>query len=50
LSLLDRLCRNIYRLSISICRCRVKKYEDKIAYWVSEKDNGIYDAMGAVSG
>lgn len=23
----------------------IKKYEDKIAYWVSEKDNGIYDAM-----
>ncbi|MFA5880224.1 MAG: glycosyltransferase family 2 protein [Candidatus Margulisiibacteriota bacterium] len=23
----------------------IKKYEDKIAYWVSEKDAGIYDAM-----
>ncbi len=23
----------------------IKKYEDKITYWVSEKDNGIYDAM-----
>lgn len=23
----------------------IKKYEDKIAYWVSEKDRGIYDAM-----
>lgn len=23
----------------------IKKYEDKIAYWVSEKDKGIYDAM-----
>ena len=23
----------------------LKKYEDKIAYWVSELDNGIYDAM-----
>lgn len=23
----------------------IKKYEDKIAYWISEKDNGIYDAM-----
>lgn len=23
----------------------VKKYEDRIAYWVSEPDNGIYDAM-----
>ena len=23
----------------------IKKYEDKIAYWVSESDNGIYDAM-----
>jgi glycosyltransferase involved in cell wall biosynthesis len=23
----------------------VKKYEGKIAYWVSEPDNGIYDAM-----
>lgn len=23
----------------------IKKYEDKIDYWVSEKDNGIYDAM-----
>ena len=23
----------------------IKKYEDKIDYWVSERDNGIYDAM-----
>lgn len=23
----------------------IKKYEDKIAYWVSERDGGIYDAM-----
>jgi len=23
----------------------IKKYADKIAYWVSEPDNGIYDAM-----
>jgi len=23
----------------------IKKYEDTIDYWVSEKDNGIYDAM-----
>ena len=23
----------------------IKKYEDKLALWVSEKDNGIYDAM-----
>lgn len=23
----------------------IKKYEDKISCWVSEKDNGIYDAM-----
>jgi len=23
----------------------IKKYEDQISYWVSEKDNGIYDAM-----
>ena len=23
----------------------IRKYEDKIAHWVSEKDNGIYDAM-----
>ena len=23
----------------------IKKYEDKIDYWVSEKDDGIYDAM-----
>lgn len=23
----------------------IKKYEKDIAYWVSEKDNGIYDAM-----
>ena len=23
----------------------VKKYEDRIAYWTSEKDRGIYDAM-----
>jgi len=23
----------------------IKKYEDKIDYWVSEKDKGIYDAM-----
>jgi len=23
----------------------IKKYSDKVFYWVSEKDNGIYDAM-----
>lgn len=23
----------------------IKKYEDKLAYWISEKDSGIYDAM-----
>lgn len=23
----------------------IKKYADKIAYWVSESDKGIYDAM-----
>ncbi|MDH4944067.1 glycosyltransferase family 2 protein [Sulfurimonas sp. C5] len=23
----------------------IKKYEDKISYWISEKDAGIYDAM-----
>jgi len=23
----------------------IKKYEDKIDYWISEKDNGIYNAM-----
>lgn len=23
----------------------IKKYEDKITYWVSEPDNGLYDAM-----
>ena len=23
----------------------IRKYEDKIAYWVSERDRGIYDAM-----
>lgn len=23
----------------------IKKYNDKISYWISEKDNGIYDAM-----
>ncbi len=23
----------------------IKRYDDKIDYWVSEKDNGIYDAM-----
>ena len=23
----------------------IKKYDDKISYWVSEKDGGIYDAM-----
>ena len=23
----------------------IKKYENKISYWISEKDNGIYDAM-----
>ena len=27
--------------SINIC----KKYDTKINYWTSEKDNGIYDAM-----
>jgi len=23
----------------------IRKYEDRIAYWISEKDKGIYDAM-----
>lgn len=23
----------------------IKQYDDKISYWISEKDNGIYDAM-----
>jgi glycosyltransferase involved in cell wall biosynthesis len=23
----------------------IRKYEDRIAYWISEKDNGLYDAM-----
>lgn len=23
----------------------IKEYEDKLTYWISEKDNGIYDAM-----
>ena len=23
----------------------IKKYADKITYWISESDNGIYDAM-----
>lgn len=23
----------------------IKKYDDKITYWISEKDHGIYDAM-----
>ncbi len=23
----------------------IKKYKDKISYWVSEKDNGVFDAM-----
>lgn len=23
----------------------IKKYEDKISYWISEPDNGLYDAM-----
>ena len=23
----------------------IKKYEDQLAYWISESDNGIYDAM-----
>lgn len=23
----------------------IKKYEDHIDFWISEKDNGIYDAM-----
>ena len=27
----------------------IKKYEDKLAYWVSEKDDGIYDAMNKAS-
>jgi len=27
------------------CLSVIKKYEDKIDYWISEKDSGIYDAM-----
>jgi glycosyltransferase involved in cell wall biosynthesis len=23
----------------------IKKYQDKLAYWISEKDNGLYDAL-----
>lgn len=23
----------------------IKKYSDKLSYWVSEPDNGVYDAM-----
>ena len=23
----------------------IKKYQDKITYWISEKDEGLYDAM-----
>lgn len=23
----------------------IKKYEDRLAYWISEKDNGMYDGI-----
>jgi len=27
----------------------IKKYSGRIAYWISESDNGIYDAMRSLS-
>ena len=50
LSLDKQLYRNYEHIIIDGCSTDntiniIKKYKDKIAYWVSEKDEGLYDAM-----
>ncbi len=49
-SVLNQTCNNIEHIIIDGGSTDgtldiVRKYEDKIAYWLSEPDNGIYDAM-----